>query len=353
MIGRTPLPRLPNPSSTAITTVWIAIPPRMLPAATSIDPDRPGADGDGDLGQVRGDGQDDEAAERTAQVQAGVEHVRRLRELDAGDPDDGRSRDEDEREQQRGRDSTLRPWTAPAVLSADLRAVAGRRRQGSAHHGRTMNDVDARMDRLRKAARYRYQQLEDAEVERGSLDPDEVRAEREERRLLKAADVAAHARAQIAEAERRGVFEGNPYHGKPLPGLDRGHDPNWWIKAKIEREDIRGIATARPVAAHRGRRARRPPGRAVGGVGRAGRPGRLQRPGEGSASAAARRATRSSRRCATSRPRWPRGGSAGRPGSPRRDGCGRRRGRDPTVPLVAPARMSREAPPGRPAGSPP
>lgn len=105
-----------------------------------------------------------------------------------------------------------------------------------------MNDVDARMDRLRKAARYRYQQLEDAEVERGSLDPDEVRAEREERRLLKAADVAAHARAQIAEAERRGVFEGNPYHGKPLPGLDRGHDPNWWIKAKIEREDIRGIA---------------------------------------------------------------------------------------------------------------
>ncbi|PZE65012.1 DUF1992 domain-containing protein [Curtobacterium sp. MCBD17_021] len=105
-----------------------------------------------------------------------------------------------------------------------------------------MNDVDARMDRLRKAARYRYQQLVDAEVERGSLDPDEVRTEREERRLLKAADVAAHARAQIAEAERRGVFEGNPYHGKPLPGLGEQHDPNWWIKAKIEREDIRGIA---------------------------------------------------------------------------------------------------------------
>ncbi|MDY1006213.1 DUF1992 domain-containing protein [Curtobacterium sp. CFBP9011] len=105
-----------------------------------------------------------------------------------------------------------------------------------------MNDVDARMDRLRKAARYRYQQLVDSEVERGSLDPDEVRAEREERQLLKAADVAAHARARIAEAERRGVFEGNPYHGKPLPGLDGQHDPDWWIKSKIEREDIRGIA---------------------------------------------------------------------------------------------------------------
>ena len=105
-----------------------------------------------------------------------------------------------------------------------------------------MNDVDARMDRLRKAARYRYQQLVDSEVERGSLDPDEVRAEREEQQLLKAADVAAHARARIAEAERRGVFEGNPYHGKPLPGIDGQHDPDWWIKSKIEREDIRGIA---------------------------------------------------------------------------------------------------------------
>jgi hypothetical protein len=102
-----------------------------------------------------------------------------------------------------------------------------------------MNDIDARMDRLRRAARYRYQQLVDSEIERGSLDPDEVR---EERRLLKAADVAAHARAQIEDAERRGVFEGNPYHGKPLPGNDGQHDPDWWIKAKIEREDIRGIA---------------------------------------------------------------------------------------------------------------
>jgi hypothetical protein len=102
-----------------------------------------------------------------------------------------------------------------------------------------MNDVDARMDRLRRAARYRYQQLVDSEIERGSLDPDEVR---EERRLLRAADVAAHARAQIEEAERRGVFEGNPYHGKPLPGNDGHHDPDWWIKAKIEREEITGIA---------------------------------------------------------------------------------------------------------------
>ena len=102
-----------------------------------------------------------------------------------------------------------------------------------------MNDIDARMDRLRRAARYRYQQLVDSEVQRGSLDPDEVR---EERRLLKAADVAAHARAQIEDAERRGVFEGNPYHGKPLPGNDGQHDPDWWIKSKIEREDIRGIA---------------------------------------------------------------------------------------------------------------
>ncbi|WIJ45709.1 DnaJ family domain-containing protein [Curtobacterium citreum] len=102
-----------------------------------------------------------------------------------------------------------------------------------------MNDVDARMDRLRRAARYRYQQLVDSEVERGSLDPDEVR---EERRLLRAQDVGQHARMLVEQAERRGVFDGNPYHGKPLPGNDGRHDPDWWIKAKIEREDIRGIA---------------------------------------------------------------------------------------------------------------
>lgn len=102
-----------------------------------------------------------------------------------------------------------------------------------------MNDVDARMDRLRRAARYRYQQYVDSEVERGSLDPDDVR---EERRLLQARDVAQHARSRIEEAERRGVFEGNPYHGKPLPGITGQHDPDWWIKAKIEREEITGIA---------------------------------------------------------------------------------------------------------------
>jgi len=102
-----------------------------------------------------------------------------------------------------------------------------------------MNDVDARMDRLRRAARYRYQQLVDSEVERGTLDPDEVR---EERRLLRAQDVGPLARALVDDADRRGVFEGNPYRGKPLPGNDGQHDPDWWIKAKIEREDIRGIA---------------------------------------------------------------------------------------------------------------
>ena len=101
-----------------------------------------------------------------------------------------------------------------------------------------MNDVDARMDRLRRAARYRYQQLVDSEVERGSLDPDEVR---EERRLLRAQDVGQHARMLVEQAERRGVFDGNPYHGKPLPGNDGRHDPDWWIRAKVDREQISGL----------------------------------------------------------------------------------------------------------------
>ena len=51
---------------------------------------------DRDLGQVRGDGQDDEPAEGTAQVQPRVEDVRRLRQLDSRDPHHRGGRDEDD-----------------------------------------------------------------------------------------------------------------------------------------------------------------------------------------------------------------------------------------------------------------
>jgi hypothetical protein len=45
----------------------------------------------------------------------------------------------------------------------------------------------------------------------------------------------------IQQAMRRGEFEGLPGAGKPLPGLTGVHDPDWWIRRKIERESLRGL----------------------------------------------------------------------------------------------------------------
>src|SRR5690349_16800135 len=53
-------------------------------------------------------------------------------------------------------------------------------------------------------------------------------------------------RAQIVEtsiqqAIRRGDFDNLPGAGKPLPGLTGTHDPDWWIRRKIEREQLTGL----------------------------------------------------------------------------------------------------------------
>jgi len=53
-------------------------------------------------------------------------------------------------------------------------------------------------------------------------------------------------RAQIVEiaiqqAQRRGDFDGLPGAGKPLTGLTAVRDPDWWIRRKIERENLTGL----------------------------------------------------------------------------------------------------------------
>ncbi|MCU1472983.1 DUF1992 domain-containing protein [Amnibacterium sp.] len=45
----------------------------------------------------------------------------------------------------------------------------------------------------------------------------------------------------IQQAQRRGDFDGLPGAGKPLTGLDGVRDPDWWIRRKIERENLTGI----------------------------------------------------------------------------------------------------------------
>ncbi len=52
---------------------------------------------------------------------------------------------------------------------------------------------------------------------------------------------AAYVETVIQQAIRRGDFDGLPGAGKPLEHLDRGHDPDWWIRRKIENERITGL----------------------------------------------------------------------------------------------------------------
>ncbi|WP_336644521.1 J-domain-containing protein [Microbacterium sp. USHLN186] len=45
----------------------------------------------------------------------------------------------------------------------------------------------------------------------------------------------------IQLAIRRGEFDNLPGAGKPLEGLGGQHDPDWWIRRKIETENLSGL----------------------------------------------------------------------------------------------------------------
>jgi hypothetical protein len=47
---------------------------------------------------------------------------------------------------------------------------------------------------------------------------------------------------QVRNAMQRGAFDNLPGAGKPIPGLGGQHDPDWWAKQLIEREEITGLA---------------------------------------------------------------------------------------------------------------
>jgi hypothetical protein len=42
----------------------------------------------------------------------------------------------------------------------------------------------------------------------------------------------------IREAQERGENDNLPGAGKPIPDLDKPHDPYWWVKKLLEREEI-------------------------------------------------------------------------------------------------------------------
>ena len=56
-----------------------------------------------------------------------------------------------------------------------------------------------------------------------------------------ASDRAAYVETAIQQAIRRGEFDDLPGAGKPLEGLGERHDPDWWIRRKIQSEQLTGL----------------------------------------------------------------------------------------------------------------
>ncbi|TSI16730.1 DUF1992 domain-containing protein [Brevibacterium aurantiacum] len=64
------------------------------------------------------------------------------------------------------------------------------------------------------------------------------------RRIGSLEDRNAIVESALDKAIRRGDFDDLPGLGKPLSGLHNSEDPDWWVKAKMDQEDMSGVAPA-------------------------------------------------------------------------------------------------------------
>lgn len=80
------------------------------------------------------------------------------------------------------------------------------------------------------ASRYRAQRDGESDAETESA-PVQLTAENQHE----------YVETAIQLAIRRGEFDDLPGAGKPLEGLGTHHDPDWWIRRKIETENLSGL----------------------------------------------------------------------------------------------------------------
>lgn len=92
-----------------------------------------------------------------------------------------------------------------------------------------------RSDVRLEAARYTVDKLTDAD--RG----DEGAAEENNAGQATMDQRSQYVEIAIQHAMRRGDFDDLPGAGKPLTGLGGTYDPDWWIRRKIEREQLTGL----------------------------------------------------------------------------------------------------------------
>src|SRR5688572_14704357 len=89
------------------------------------------------------------------------------------------------------------------------------------------------------AARYRMQRLT-PDAAKGD-EPEQPAERQAPERGSTAAERAAFVEVSIQQAIRRGEFDNLPGAGKPLQGLGDHHDPDWWIRRKIQSEKLTGL----------------------------------------------------------------------------------------------------------------
>ncbi|WP_029144778.1 DUF1992 domain-containing protein [Microbacterium luticocti] len=87
------------------------------------------------------------------------------------------------------------------------------------------------------AARYRYERERREHPELYGDEPAEASAPRP----MTETERWAYVETAIQQAIRRGEFDDLPGAGKPLEGLGAAHDPDWWIRRKIETERLTGL----------------------------------------------------------------------------------------------------------------
>jgi hypothetical protein len=96
-------------------------------------------------------------------------------------------------------------------------------------------------DPQRAAWQYRLDRLAREEAIARGEEPDAVDMAPEPARPTTQAERSAYVENAIQQAIRRGEFDNLPGAGKPLEGLTGQHDPDWWIRRKIEREQLSGL----------------------------------------------------------------------------------------------------------------
>jgi hypothetical protein len=96
-------------------------------------------------------------------------------------------------------------------------------------------------DPQRDAWRYRIDRLTDDQARADNQEGPDTGPPSEPPPAPTAAQRAAFVETELQQAIRRGEFDNLPGAGKPLDGLSDRHDPDWWIRRKIEREQLSGL----------------------------------------------------------------------------------------------------------------